>query len=357
MKHLTEYRDSQLIGQLLKMIAARVSQPWVLMEVCGGQTHSIVKYGLEQLLPAGIELLHGPGCPVCVTPASTIDQAISLARRPQVIFCSYGDMLRVPGSGHSLLEAKAAGADVRMVYSPLDALALARDNPDRQIVFFAIGFETTAPATAIALQTARAQQLANFSVLVAHFLVPPALASIATANSSRLQGLLAPGHVCAVTGMAEYQALAARYHLPIVITGFEPADILQGILQCVEQLERGQAYACNAYSRVVRDAGNSLAQEAVSTVFQTADQEWRGIGVIERSGLQLRAEYQQFDAGLTTASNAPAAREECISGDIMLGLKKPQQCPHFGTRCRPEHPLGAPMVSSEGVCAAYFQYH
>lgn len=358
MKHLSEYRDPQRIAALTEAIGRQVSRPWTLMEVCGGQTHSIVKHGLEQLLPQQLQLIHGPGCPVCVTPAGSIDDAVRIAGLDRLIFCSYGDMLRVPGSDCSLLDAKARGADVRLVYSPMDTVELARDNPGQLVVFFAVGFETTAPATALALQNARHLGLDNFRVLLAHFLVPPAIASIAGSVNSQVQAFLAPGHVCAVSGTAAYAALCEQHRLPIAITGFEPADILQGVLDCVQQLESGRAELCNSYRRVVRDTGNPLAQQAVDEVFAVARQEWRGIGHLDHSGLALRTDYRSFDAGalLPGGIESGAGDGDCIAGDILLGRKKPPQCPHFGNRCRPEHPLGAPMVSSEGACAAYFHY-
>ena len=357
MRYLNEYRDGEIVAALAQRIRQQVTRPWVLMEVCGGQTHAIVKYALEQLLPEAVELVHGPGCPVCVTAPEVIDRAIAIARRPDVIFCSFGDMLRVPGSGQSLQQARAAGADVRMVYSPLDAVAIARQNPRRQVVFFAVGFETTAPASAMAAAQARREGLDNFRLLVSHFLVPPAITAIVEGDNNRVQGFLAPGHVCAVTGINDYRSLAERHRVPIVITGFEPADILQGVLHCVTQLEAGDARVDNQYRRAVGDAGNPAAQRLVREVFEVADQPWRGIGTIPRSGLALSPAYRYLDAaGLAEAFTPAVAPPECISGDILQGLRKPTQCPHFGTRCRPEHPLGAPMVSSEGACAAYFHY-
>lgn len=357
MKYLDEFRDAALLSGLAAEIRQRTSRPWVLMEVCGGQTHSIVKYGLEQFLPDCLELVHGPGCPVCVTAAETIDSAIAIARRTDVIFCSYGDMLRVPGSTGSLNDAKAEGADVRVLYSPLDALAIARQHPGLQVVFFAVGFETTAPATAMALAQARREGLANFRVLVSHFLVPPAIRSLLDGGHNRVQGFLAPGHVCAVTGTGAYQQLARQYQVPIVITGFEPADILLGILRCVEQLQAGRAEVDNQYQRVVTAGGNQRAQLLVESVFRVIDQPWRGIGTLAASGLGLAADYRDHDA-LALVDIQPATKSctECMSGEILQGLRKPTQCPQFGTTCRPEHPLGAPMVSSEGACAAYFNY-
>lgn len=362
MKYLHEYRDNTLIKALVKAIHSQLTRPWVLMEVCGGQTHNIVKYALDQLLPPELQLVHGPGCPVCVTAPEIIDQAIQVAQRSDIIFCTFGDMLRVPGSEQSLQFAKIQGADVRMVYSPLDAISIAHNNPSKHVVFFAVGFETTAPATAMALWTAKRNGISNFSVLLSHFLVPPAISAIAEDRENRVQGFLAPGHVCAITGLEAYTALSQTYRMPMVITGFEPVDILQGILRCVTQLERGEASTDNQYRRVVADKGNTAAQQIMDAVFQTSDQAWRGIGIIKNSGLQLSNDYHQYDATALThsaSSRSPAnipVQQSCISGDILRGLKKPPQCPHFGKSCRPEHPLGAPMVSSEGACAAYFHY-
>ncbi|MCP5146209.1 MAG: hydrogenase formation protein HypD [Gammaproteobacteria bacterium] len=359
MKHVDDYRAPERIKKLAAAIAQRQTRPCVLMEVCGGQTHSIVRHSLEQLLPESLELVHGPGCPVCVTAAQTIDNAIALAQLPDVTLCSFGDMLRVPGTATSLQHARAAGADVRMVYSPLDALALARANPDRRIVFFAVGFETTAPATALAVAQAAAQRLENFSLLVSHFLVPPAMRAILEAPDNRVQGFLAPGHVCAITGEQDYDALARQYHVPIVITGFEPVDILQGILHCVEQLERGEAVLENQYRRVVQGDGNPTAFRLVHEIFEVADQQWRGIGSIPVSGLRLTEAYHRYDAATllpATHINVKSTHSGCISGEILRGLRKPTQCPHFGRECSPQQPLGAPMVSSEGACAAYYHY-
>lgn len=359
MKYLSEYRDKNLANALAASISQRISRPWVLMEVCGGQTHSIVKYALDQFLPDQLQLVHGPGCPVCVTAQETIDQAISLARQPDIIFCSFGDMLRVPGTTMSLNQAKGMGADVRMLYSPLDALTIARDNPGKRVVFFAVGFETTAPATAMALAQARQMGLKNLFALVSHFLVPPAITAILNDAGNRVQGFLAPGHVCAITGVSDYETLTARYRVPIVITGFEPADILRGILRCIELLEEGRPMVDNQYRRVVDDKGNTAALQLVGKVFQVADQVWRGIGNIRDSGLQLTPEYRDFDASaMLEGLPRPAVDRStrCISGDILRGVCKPPDCPHFGKACRPEHPLGAPMVSAEGACAAYFHY-
>lgn len=358
MKYLDEYRDAEAARKLTAAIARALTRPWTIMEVCGGQTHSIIRHGIDRLLPSGISLLHGPGCPVCVTPAELIDAAIAIAARPDVIFCSFGDMMRVPGEGGSLLLAKAKGGDVRMVYSPLDALPIARDNPDRQIVFFAVGFETTAPATAMAVAQADREGIGNFSLLVSHVLVPPALEAILSAPDNSVQGFLAAGHVCAVMGFREYEPIARRYRVPIVVTGFEPLDILQGLHMCLMQLEEGRAEVENQYARSVRPDGNGQAQELIARIFAVRARRWRGIGEIPRSGLGLAPPYARFDAlerfGVALAE---IEREgECISGMVLRGVKKPSDCPAFGTRCTPEHPLGATMVSSEGACAAYFRY-
>ena len=358
MKFLHEYRQRSDIERTAQQIARFTNRPWTIMEVCGGQTHAIVKYGLQQFLPPELTLVHGPGCPVCVTPLGIIDQAIAIASRPDVIFCSFGDMLRVPGSERDLLKVKALGGDVRMVYSPLHALEIARNNPTRKVVFFAVGFETTAPANAMAVFLAREKGLRNFSLLVSQFLVPPAIQAISGMADSRVQGYLAAGHVCAVTGFETYHALAKSFGIPIVVTGFEPLDILQGLLMCVRQLERGENRVQNQYARAVKRAGNQLAQDMLQQVFAVTSQSWRGVGDIPASGLRLRAEFSELDAGLLFASEKQSSCDtsECISGEIMQGRKKPVECPHFGHRCRPQHPLGAPMVSSEGPCAAYYRY-
>ncbi len=328
------------------------------MEVCGGQTHSIVRYGLAELLPPEIELVHGPGCPVCVTPLELVDQAIDLACRPEVIFCSFGDMLRVPGSRRDLLDVKAAGGDVRIVYSPLDCLRIAQQNPDRIVTFFAVGFETTAPANAMTIWQARRRGLQNFAVLVSHVLVPPAMAAILSSESNRVQGFLGAGHVCTVTGFAEYEPLAERFRVPIVVTGFEPLDLLEGVYRCVSMLEEGRFGVENQYVRAVRRQGNLAARRIVDEVFEIADRPWRGIGVIPRSGYRLTPEYRDFDAERRFALHRPAIVEspECLSGAILRGVRKPHDCPAFGKTCTPETPLGATMVSSEGACAAYYQY-
>jgi len=358
MRFIEEYRDAAAAQRFADAIRKIVTRPWTVMEVCGGQTHAIMKFGIDELLPPQVTLLHGPGCPVCVTPVELIDKAVELASRPEVIFCSFGDMLRVPGTKGDLLSAKAAGGDVRMVYSPMDALQLALKNPDRQVVFFAVGFETTAPANAMAVYQAKRLGVKNFSILVSHVLVPPAIEAILNAPNNRVQGFLAAGHVCTVMGYTEYEPIAKKYHVPIVVTGFEPLDILQGIYMCVKQLEEGRAEVENQYARSVRREGNRHAQELIREVFEVVPRKWRGIGEIPQSGLGLREPYREFDAerrfALVTGSVEEAS--ECISGLILQGAKKPTDCPAFGTKCTPEHPLGATMVSSEGACAAYFKY-
>jgi hydrogenase expression/formation protein HypD len=358
MKFMEEYRDPAIAGQYAQALARLVTRPWTLMEICGGQTHAIVKFGIDALLPPGITLVHGPGCPVCVTPVELIDKAIAIAARPEVIFCSFGDMLRVPGTATDLLTVKAGGGDVRIVYSPLDALKLAVAHPDKQVVFFAVGFETTAPANAMAVYQARQQGILNFSVLVSHVLVPPAMTAILASPNNRVQGFLAAGHVCAVMGYSEYEPLAARYHVPIVVTGFEPLDILQGVYMCVKQLEEGRAEVENQYSRAVQRAGNVAAQDLMREVFTVVPRKWRGVGEIPQSGLGLRGPYAAFDAEDRFAVAAYHAEEsaDCISGLVLRGAKTPPECPAFGTLCTPDRPLGAPMVSSEGACAAYYRY-
>lgn len=358
MRHVDEYRDPVAIAGVVSKIREVVTRGWTLMEVCGGQTHSILKFGLEQLLPEQVELVHGPGCPVCVTPLELIDRAVAIAGRPDVVFCSFGDMLRVPGSREDLLSVKARGGDVRIVYSPLDALKIARQHPDRRVVFFAVGFETTAPANAMAVQRAAALGLDNFAVIVAHVLVPPALEALLSCPDARIQGLLAPGHVCAVTGYRDYEPLAARYRIPIAVTGFEPLDLLRGVLAAVRQLEAGTCRVENAYPRVVAPDGNAAARRMVEEVFVVTDRKWRGLGEIPLSGLGLAPKYARFDAervfdvaGLDVSE--PAA---CRSGLVLQGRLRPPDCPEFGRGCTPEHPLGATMVSSEGACAAYFHY-
>ena len=359
MKFIDEYREPVAAGHCLDAIRRLVTRPWTLMEVCGGQTHTIVRFGIDELLPSGVSLLHGPGCPVCVTPLEKIDRAIALASRPDVIFCSFGDMLRVPGTDRDLLSVKASGGDVRIVYSPLDALKIAADRPDKQVVFFAIGFETTAPGNAMAVFQAKRAGIPNFTVLVSHVLVPPALEAILGSPKCRVQGFLAAGHVCAVMGYTEYLPIAAKYKVPIVVTGFEPLDILQGIYLCLKQLEEGRAEVENQYTRVVSEQGNRPAQSLVAEVFTVVPRAWRGIGEIPRSGLALSDAYADFDAerrfDLSEVGPRPEPAE-CIAGLILQGLRKPHECSAFGGRCTPEHPLGATMVSSEGACAAYFRH-
>jgi hydrogenase expression/formation protein HypD len=358
MRYLDEYRDAEAAGQYARALARLTTRSWTLMEVCGGQTHAIVKFGVDELLPDAISLVHGPGCPVCVTPVTLLDKAIAIALQPDVIFCSFGDMLRVPGSRRDLMTAKAHGADVRIVYSPLDALRIARAAPDKQVVFFAVGFETTAPANAMAAYQAKQQGLTNFSMLVSHVLVPPAMEAILTAPQRRVQGFLAAGHVCTVMGYTEYEPLAQQYRVPIVVTGFEPLDILQGVYMCVKQLEEGRTEVENQYARAVRRDGNPHAQHLMQEVFHIVHRTWRGMGEIPQSGLGLREGYAAFDAEQRFDVTAETATDasECISGLVLQGLKKPHDCPAFGNRCTPEQPLGATMVSSEGACAAYYRY-
>lgn len=358
MKYLEEYRNAEAVRATADGLRRLVKQPWTLMEICGGQTHSILRYGLDRLLPPELTLIHGPGCPVCVTPVEIIDKALAIAARPGVIFCSFGDMLRVPGSRRSLLEVKAEGGDVRIVYSPLDAVALASRHPDRQVVFFAVGFETTAPANAMAVFQAARLGLANFSILSAHVLVPPAIEAILSSPNCRVQGFLAAGHVCTVMGIEEYYPLAERFRVPIVVTGFEPLDILWGIEQCVEQLQSSRAEVRIQYSRAVQPRGNTTAQEQMRRVFRVVDRAWRGIGVIPRSGLALREEFATYDAEqrFDVPATGPGESPECIAGEVLQGRKRPTECPAFGRLCTPENPLGAPMVSSEGACAAYYRY-
>lgn len=358
MKYLDEYRDAEGAKQFAREIHRITTRPWNIMEVCGGQTHAIVKFGIDELLPEQITLIHGPGCPVCVTPLEIIDKALEIASKPNVIFSSFGDMLRVPGSRTDLLSVKAGGGDVRIVYSPLDAVKLAEENPAREVVFFGVGFETTAPATAMAVFQAAQRGLKNFSMLLSHVLVPPAIDALMSSPDCRVQGFLAAGHVCTVMGYEEYPPIASKYHVPIVVTGFEPLDILHGILMCVQQLEDGRAEVENQYARSVRRVGNQPAQELIRKVFKVVHRKWRGVGEIPRSGLGLNDNYASFDAerkfGL--ADHHVEEPAECMSGLVLQGLKKPQECSVFGTRCTPEHPLGATMVSSEGACAAYYRY-
>jgi hydrogenase expression/formation protein HypD len=358
MKFLDEYRDANLAREYAAALRRVTTRPWTIMEICGGQTHAIVKFGVDELIPREITLVHGPGCPVCVTPLEIIDKAIEIAARPGVIFCSFGDMLRVPGSQSDLLSVKAKGGDVRIVYSPLDALKLARENPGKEVVFFAVGFETTAPPNAMAVYQAKREGLKNFSILVSHVLVPPAMEAILGSPNNRVQAFLAAGHVCTVMGYEEYVPLAAKYRVPMVVTGFEPLDILQGILMCVEQLESGRAEVENQYARSVRREGNAPAMQIIREVFQVIPRKWRGIGEIPASGLGLSAAYADYDAErkFGVANVIVEESPECISGLILQGLKKPHECAAFGTRCTPEKPLGATMVSSEGACAAYYRY-
>ncbi|HWF18353.1 MAG TPA: hydrogenase formation protein HypD [Verrucomicrobiae bacterium] len=358
MKYLDEYRDEAVAKKLVDEIHRVVTKPWVLMEVCGGQTHSIVKYGLDHLLPPEVELVHGPGCPVCVTSLEMIDKAHAIAKRPDVIFCSFGDMLRVPGSEADLHILKSRGADIRVVYSPIDCLKIARANPDKKVVFFAIGFETTAPANAMSVWQARKQGIKNFSILVSHVLVPPAMASILQSPLNRVQGFLGPGHVCAVMGYQEYEPICARYHVPIVITGFEPLDLLEGVLMTVRQLEKGEAKVENQYRRIVNREGNQPAQDVVNQVFEICDRKWRGVGSISKSGYKLRYEFREHDAERIFETREIDTQESpmCISGLVLKGVKKPHDCPAFGRECTPMHPLGATMVSAEGACAAYHAY-
>ncbi|MFX1767913.1 hydrogenase formation protein HypD [Paraburkholderia sp. A1RI-2L] len=358
MKHVDEWRDAGVALRFAEAIAGITTRPWTIMEICGGQTHSIVRHGIDRMLPEGVTLLHGPGCPVCVTPAGVIDAGVAIASRPNVTFCSFGDMLRVPGEHGSLLAARTTGADVRIVYSPLDALAIARNEPDRQVVFFAIGFETTAPATAMAVLQAEREHLENFFLLVSHVLVPPAIEAILGDPACGVQGFLAAGHVCTVMGYTEYEPIAQRYRVPIVVTGFEPVDLLQGIYLCIRQLEAGKSEVENQYSRAVRRDGNTFARDAVAHVFALQNQRWRGLGEIAASGLGLAPAYRRYDA-LDRFTDAALPTEQpgvCIAAELLRGRKRPGDCPAFGTHCTPEHPLGATMVSSEGVCAAYYRY-
>ncbi len=358
MKYLDEYRDERIAHALVAELARQSTRAWVLMEICGGQTHTIMRYGLDELLPSGLELVHGPGCPVCVTPLETIDKSIDLALRPDVILVSYGDMLRVPGSRSDLFRAKAQGAEVRIAYSPMEAVKIARANPDRKVVFLAIGFETTAPANAMAAWQAKREGLTNFSMLVSQVLVPPAIRALMVSDTNRVQGFIAPGHVCTVMGCGEYESLVRDFRVPIVVGGFEPVDLLESVLMLVKQLEAGEAMLENQYVRSVSYEGNLPAQQIMQEVFEVADQKWRGIGMIPLSGLRLRDEYAALDANRVFELEDITVEEpaECISAQVLQGLKKPTDCPAFGMRCTPENPLGAPMVSSEGACAAYYHY-
>jgi hydrogenase expression/formation protein HypD len=358
MKFLSEYRDPEMARRYFEEIRRVTTKPWTLMEICGGQTHSLVRNGILDLLPDKITMVHGPGCPVCVTSISVIDEAIYLAENENVILCSFGDMLRVPGSAKSLLEVKSAGADIRILYSPLEAVQLAMQNPDKEVVFFAVGFETTAPANALSVIQADKLAVKNYSILASHVLVPPAMEALLSDPDNKIDGFLAAGHVCTIMGMEEYYPIAEKYKTPIVVTGFEPLDLLQGILMTVMQLEKGEYKVENQYARTVQRQGNRLAKESIEKVFTISDRQWRGIGPIPQSGYEVNDRYKKYNARLKFNLDIPLAEENksCISGEIMKGLKKPVQCPNFGTLCKPEHPLGAPMVSSEGACAAYYQY-
>ncbi len=358
MKYISEFRSPEIVDAILKEIKQTVKGKWNIMEVCGGQTHSLVKNGILNMLPENIQMIHGPGCPVCVTPVSLIDRAVHLTMEHDVILCSYGDMIRVPGSGMSLLEAKARGADVRILYSPLEAVKIAKENPGREVVFFAVGFETTAPANALSVIHARREQVKNYSILASHVLVPPAIEEIMNDELSRVDGFLGAGHVCAIMGIYEYYPLVEKYKVPIVVTGFEPVDLLEGILMVVKQLEAGEAKVENQYARIVNEEGNVKAQEMIYEVFEVTDRLWRGMEVIPMSGYKVKAAYSDFDAEKKFNIDIEEAPEnpECIAGDIMKGIKKPYECQHFGKRCKPVTPLGAPMVSNEGACAAYYHY-
>lgn len=358
MKYLSEYRDPEVAAKYLEEIKKAVTKPWTIMEVCGGQTHSLVKNGILNMLPKEINMVHGPGCPVCVTPLSLIDKAIFLAEERDVILCSFGDMLRVPGSGKSLLESKAGGADIRILYSPLEAVKIAEQNPEREVVFFAVGFETTAPANALSVLHAERMGVTNYSILASHVLVPPAIRAVMDDPESRIEAFLAAGHVCTIMGTSEYGPLVDKYNIPMVVTGFEPIDLLQGILMTVKQLEAGEAKLENQYTRMVRPEGNANAMDAIYQVFEITDRTWRGLSEIPESGYRVRDAYAAYDATLKFNVDIPEAPEnpDCISGAIMKGLAKPNDCPNFGTKCKPESPLGAPMVSSEGACAAYYHF-
>jgi hydrogenase expression/formation protein HypD len=358
MRYLDEFRDVDLVKNLLRKIRRTVKHSWVIMEICGGQTHSIMQHGIDQLLPSELELVHGPGCPVCVTSLELVDKALAIASQPNVIFCSFGDMLRVPGSHGDLFSVKASGGQIRIVYSPLDAVKIAQQNPDKEVVFFGIGFETTAPANAISVLQAESLALANYSILVSHVTVPPAMNAILSSPQNRVQGFLAAGHVCSVMGYHQYHEISQKYAIPIVVTGFEPLDLLIGILMTVEQLENGQAFVQNAYTRVVSEQGNLPAQTMIKKVFQDCDRNWRGIGLIPQSGWELRSEYKKFDAEQRFNVGNIQTQEStiCISGQILQGIRKPPQCPAYAKICTPQNPLGATMVSSEGACAAYYRY-
>ena len=358
MKYISEYRDADLVAQYLDEIKQTVTRPWTIMEVCGGQTHSLVKNGILNMLPPEVQMVHGPGCPVCVTPLNLIDKAVFLAEEKKVILCSYGDMIRVPGSKRSLLEAKARGADVRILYSPLEAVKVAQENPDREVVFFAVGFETTAPANALSVIHAQRAGVSNYSILASHVLVPPAIEAVMNDPDSSIQGFLAAGHVCTIMGIDEYYPLVDKFHIPIVVTGFEPVDLAQGILMTIRQLEHGQHHLENQYSRVVRPEGNPDARKVIEQVFTITNREWRGIGEIPMSGYEVRPEFSAYDANLKFNVDIEKVPEsdECIAGLVLKGIKKPHECPQFGKGCTPQMPLGAPMVSSEGACAAYYHF-
>jgi hydrogenase expression/formation protein HypD len=358
MKYLSEYRSPELVDYFLKEIKRTVTKPWVIMEVCGGQTHSLVKNGLLNLLPGQVRMVHGPGCPVCVTPLNLIDKAVYLAEEKKVILCSFGDMIRVPGSKKSLLDAKANGADIRILYSPLEAVKIAAENPDKEVVFFAVGFETTAPANALSVIHAKRQGLKNYSILTSHVLVPPAMEAIINDDDNIVQGFLAAGHVCTIMGLSEYYPIVEKHKIPMVVTGFEPVDLLQGIAMLVAQLEKGEYKLENQYSRVVEEEGNPAARKMIDDVFESSDREWRGIGTIPGSGFEVREDFSAYDANKKFRVNIAKAEEnkDCIAGHVLRGLKKPHECSEFGKRCTPANPLGAPMVSSEGACAAYYHY-
>jgi hydrogenase expression/formation protein HypD len=358
MKYLDEYRNPEIVKNYLDKIHKVVSRPWSVMEICGGQTHSLVKNGIIDLLPEKITMVHGPGCPVCVTPVSIIDKAIAIANQRKCILCSFGDMLRVPGSSQSLLKTKANGADVRTVYSPMDAVNLARKHPDKNVVFFAVGFETTAPANALSVLQARQLGLDNYSILSSHVLVPPAMKALLLDQETKIDGFLAAGHVCTVMGLNEYEPIVKDFHTPIVVTGFEPVDMLKGLYHCICQLEEGRAELENQYARVVDKEGNKHAIRIIEQVFEVTDREWRGIGILPKSGLRLKEEFSQFDADwrFEMPEDIVPEKNECIAGQILKGIKKPTECLHFGGLCTPQNPLGAPMVSSEGACAAYYNY-
>ncbi|MBK8699006.1 MAG: hydrogenase formation protein HypD [Saprospiraceae bacterium] len=358
MKFINEYRDPALVEVLMERLHKEVSKPWSIMEVCGGQTHSLVKNGILRMLPDKVRMVHGPGCPVCVTPVHLIDKAVYLALHERVILCSFGDMIRVPGSQMSLLEAKARGADVRILYSPLEAVSVAKENPDKEVVFFAVGFETTAPANALSVIQASQEGVSNYSILASHVLVPPAIEAVMNDDDSQIDGFLAAGHVCTIMGMEEYYPLVDKYRIPIVVTGFEPVDLLQGIYMVVSQLEKGEARLENQYERVVKKEGNVDAIGVIHQVFEVSDREWRGIGAIPMSGYMVRENYSAFDADRKFNIDIKKANEDpnCIAGLVLKGIKKPQECPQFGKLCTPQNPLGAPMVSSEGACAAYYHF-